>query len=480
MHEVLSRIRGFRGDERFCVLARDDMEKIHRGSLEVLREVGCRIQHPRTLSLLREAGHEADEETGVVRFAGEAIEALIEKHRREETMEALPGKVRATIAGLTTRIYDPRTDAVRPSTKEDLEKACIIGEVLEEVGEVWPLFIPQDVPGPTCDLHEVQAMLTRTRKVSGFEIFREGSLAPVKEMLTIAAGSWEKARERFAPWYLSFISSPLTYTAEPLEIGFRAMELGYRVRFGLPMTVASATGPATFAGTLVISNAEALVGLVLSDMTGEEWVYGASPVILDPQTGATAYSGPDRAVLAATSWDFCRFYGVAPSAHVIHTDAVTPDFQAGFERGYAVFLQLLAGVAPGFACGLTGPGGTCGCLEQIVLDVECLKSVERMMKPIEVNDETMCLDLIKRVGIRGNFLAEAHTAEHFREAFWFGDLMKRVTCEAYNQERRSALRNATERVDDILSSHDPHPLSAEQEGRIAEVVAEAEDAARVG
>ncbi|MFH0964033.1 MAG: trimethylamine methyltransferase family protein [Planctomycetota bacterium] len=474
MYQALQRIYGLTGDKRFLVFRREEMERIHRGSLEVLRDVGCRIDHPRMRELLRKAGHAVDEKTGVVRFDPEAVQALIERHRLEEPPREVPTRIPAVVGGLTTRIYDARADRVRPATKRDLEEACIIGEALPEVKEVGPLFIPQDVPADTCDVHAAQALVARTRKAGGFEIFHAEAVRPIREILTVVDGTWEAARKRFAPVYLSFINSPLMFMRAPLEIAFRAIELGFEVRFGAPMTVAGATGPVTLAGTHVVSNAEALVGLACADATGQKWSYAASPVVLDPQTGATAYSGPDRVLLAAATWDFCRFHGVEPGAHVGFTDAVLADFQAGFEIAYALFFQALAGTTPGLCCGLTGPGGTTGSLPQILLDVECLTILERMMQPVEVSEETLCVELIKRVGIGGNYLAEEHTAAHFREALWLGGLMRRVTAEEYNRNHRTALSAACARVEEILREHDTRVLTVEQEKEVARIVGEAD------
>ncbi len=459
------------GDYR--VISREDIERIHRASLGVLRDMGCRIENGRARSVLRGPGVRIEESTGVVRFDPARIEAAIEKRRRPPRKPESPPAVAPAISGLTTRIYDVEADAVRPATRRDLERACIIGEALEEVVSVWPLFVPQDVPAASCGLHAAQVLLTRTRKCGGFGFITFGAetLGPMREMMTIAAGSWEGARERFDPAYYPFITSPLVFTSEPLETAFAAMERGYRIEFGQTMTISSAAAPATFAGTLVVANAETLAGLMLADATGQDWSYGASPVVLDPQTGMTAYAGPDRAVMALASLDLGRFYGSPPSAHLMHGDAVTPDFQAGFEKGCALLLQVVGGQAPRLACGLTGPGGSCGCLEQILLDIECLRSAGMLLRPLEVSDETLCVELIRKVGIGGTFLEEEHTAESVRNSFWIPRLMRRVSPESYNREKRTALKNAAETVRGMLNREPPRPLTPAQEEEIAGVVA---------
>lgn len=469
MHPVLKRLFELPPDEQYCILSKDDIICIHHASLNLLQTMGCGIQNKRMLSILSEAGYEVDESSMVVRFDQDTIESLIEKHRQHE-IRSIPQRLQASISGLTSRIYDPELDSTRPATKKDLENACIIGEALDDIAAVAPLFIPQDVPKVNAAIHQVQAIVTRTRKACGFELLRKDSLKPIREILTVAAGSWDSAVEQYHPMYGSFISSPLRYTDEPLDIAFEALDMGYSVRFGAPMIVAGATGPVTFAGALAVSNAEALVGLVLSDLMEQTWSYAAAPVLLDPQTMQTAYSGPDRSILAMTTIDLCRFYGNPSGAHIGFTDAVTPDFQSGFERGYGLLLQLIGGLWPGLACGLTGPGGNCGCLEQILLDVECVKAVERMLQPIEVNDETLSLDLIRERGIGGGFLDSEHTVKHLRETMWFPKLMIRMSDEDYNHTKATPYTRAKSRVREILEQNDPHILTFEQEKEIARIV----------
>lgn len=474
MFHLLERLALLSDEKRFCVFDRERLQTIHRASLEILQDVGCRIEHERVRDMLQEAGHDVCHESRTVKFAPNSIEDAIERHRKPTAPLTIPSRFGAEIGGIATQIYDPAVDRVRPATKADLDRACIIGDSVDAVTKVGQLFMPQDVPQVTCTVHSVQTMVTRSLKSRDFELLNLESLQPIRDILCVAAGNWEKAVERYQPSYLCFITTPLTFTRQPLEVAFEAMRLGFAVRFALPMVIAGATAPVTIPGALALSNAETLVGLVIADLLNQPWLYEGSPVVLDPQTGGSNYSGPDRVILDLATTDLCRFYGIPLHTHIKHSDPVAPDFQSGFERAYGLFLQLLTGMKPGLVCGLTGPSGAAGCLEQILLDVECLGVMEKLTYPIEVNEKTLCLDLIKRVGIGGNYLSEDHTVENFRRVLWLPELMKRYSTSSYNQVPQNALRNAMDRVAELLRKNDPHPLTSECEREISMIVSAAD------
>jgi trimethylamine---corrinoid protein Co-methyltransferase len=109
--------------------------------------------------------------------------------------------------------------------------------------------------------------------------------------------------------------------------------------------------------------------------------------------------------------------------------------------------------------------------EQLVIDNEIAGYIRRMLQGFEVTEETIALDVIKEVGIGGNFLAHPHTASNFRKEFWRPDLMERMPWESWNkQEVRGLEAKAKERARRIIAGHQPEPLSPEQVREIDAIV----------
>jgi trimethylamine--corrinoid protein Co-methyltransferase len=106
--------------------------------------------------------------------------------------------------------------------------------------------------------------------------------------------------------------------------------------------------------------------------------------------------------------------------------------------------------------------------------------VKRILGGIQVSRETLALDVIHDVGPGGEFLTSEHTYRHFKED-WFPGLFDRGSHEAWEGEGKKSLgRRANEVVQRILETHTPEPLPDSIQGKIAKVVARAEERARSG
>ena len=134
-------------------------------------------------------------------------------------------------------------------------------------------------------------------------------------------------------------------------------------------------------------------------------------------------------------------------------------------------------------CGAVG-FGTVGHIEnaitfspiQLVMDNEIARYVRRVVQGFEVSDESVNFDLIRRVGIGGNYLTEMETAEGFRD---FLNLSPFFGVEPWgsSDEAREARRwekMAADKVRELLASDVPSPLSPEQTRAVDGIVAEAE------
>ena len=93
------------------------------------------------------------------------------------------------------------------------------------------------------------------------------------------------------------------------------------------------------------------------------------------------------------------------------------------------------------------------------------------MGGVEVNEETLALDVIDEVGPHGHYLDHEHTLKHYREE-WYPVLFD--THNEYEdwvaEGSRTMGERAAERVDEILAEHQPEPLSPDVQKRIDEIV----------
>ena len=92
------------------------------------------------------------------------------------------------------------------------------------------------------------------------------------------------------------------------------------------------------------------------------------------------------------------------------------------------------------------------CLENMVVDDEIIGMVKRILRGIEVTDETIAKELIVKMGFNGNYLFDAHTRRHVRE-LWQARLGETGTFESWARGgRQSTVEKAQDKVREILAA----------------------------
>ena len=469
MMHVLDTIASLQGDDGRVVLGREETTKIDHAARQILSRLGFRVEHPTYQQKLKASGYHVD--GSVIRVEEARLDKLLGLvPRQDEGRHTGQGQV--NVGYLCNQIYDADLDAIRSPSRQDLDRATVVALSLPEVGRVRPLFEPKDIPGSE-DVLMLDVMLRRTKRSDWYgEILKRPSIPIMLDMCSVVAGSREEALKRGMLIYHAFITSPLKYDNQTLDFALAALAAGLPVRFGSPMSISGVSAPITFAGTLAMALAEAYTGLVLSELFGQPWEPAMSPICLDPQTGMSQYSGPDRVLLSLATCDILRHLGLGGGiGHNTKTDASKPGLLAGIEKAYSAMLNLLAGQPPDItAGGQLGPGGLVACIEQIVIDCEIVSMLNRLVRGIEVNDETLALDLIFEMGFDGRYMEQEHTAAHFRSEQWLPTIVRRLGTSAWNAEKPDMLEAARKRVKDILATNDPRALDPKQEAELDRIV----------
>jgi trimethylamine--corrinoid protein Co-methyltransferase len=119
--------------------------------------------------------------------------------------------------------------------------------------------------------------------------------------------------------------------------------------------------------------------------------------------------------------------------------------------------------------------GLCGSLAQLVICDEIVGWLEHFVAPVEINDETLALDLIDEMGPDGEFLRTEHTRAHFRER-WYPTIFERGNYDQWEEKGGQSLaERAAERVAQILDTHTPDPLPEAVAQQVHHVVQRAEE-----
>jgi trimethylamine--corrinoid protein Co-methyltransferase len=267
---------------------------------------------------------------------------------------------------------------------------------------------------------------------------------------------------------------PLGHDGPNLEANLVAAEHGLASGF-MPMPLAAGTGPATLAGNLVVQNAEALSGVVLLQLAypGAPCFFAGAPSVIDLKTGGYTGGSPEDYLLAAASTQLSHFYGLPMAMGTMATGAKEPDWQAAVDDSLSTFASVMTNADMMNGCGLLN-GSKILSYPHMVMETEIYSIVQRMAAGIVVDDETLALDVIARVGANGTYLAEKHTRRHMKE-IWQPTLFDRTPYDVWLRGgKKGALARATEIADEILTNYRPEPLADDVLAELRTIVARAD------
>ena len=186
-----------------------------------------------------------------------------------------------------------------------------------------------------------------------------------------------------------------------------------------PFTLAGAMAPVTLAGALAEQNAEALAGMVLTQVVrpGAPVIYGGFTSNVDMQSGAPAFGTPEYMRTAMVGGQLARRYGVPyRSSNVNAANAL--DAQAAYESVFSLWGAIMGGVNLLMHGAGWMEGGLHASYEKMVLDAELLGMVEAFLDPVVVDDDVARVRRdASRSGRAATSSATEHTQSRYRTAF---------------------------------------------------------------
>jgi trimethylamine--corrinoid protein Co-methyltransferase len=150
-----------------------------------------------------------------------------------------------------------------------------------------------------------------------------------------------------------------------------------------------------------------------------------------------------------------------------------PDAQAAHEKSLSGLLTALAGANLIYGLGMLESGVTFD-YGQLVMDNEFAQMIKCVINGIPVNDETLAVDVIAKVGPFSQFISEKHTFSHMRRMSQPKLIDRRVREKWEKAGGRSMHEKATEKARDILASHKPDPLPEDVIKQMRTIVADTE------
>jgi len=466
------------------VMTSNDVETIHTNSLDLLETMGIKIVSNEALQLLKDAGADVDEKTKVARIPSHLVMESVRKCKRPVRLCArnpkndlvLDGKhcyICTDGTGLAT--IDLETGVRRPSTKRDVAESAKIVDYLEFMNMYYPLVTPLDVPKHAHTVHEFEAAFNNCEKhvTSGATYLKEEAKYELKMAAAVVGGEKELRRRP--------IVSAVTCTSSPMVLGMTTDAAIEFVRAGCPpmmmtMPLVGATSPMTVAGAVLIGNAQVLALTTVCQLAapGSPVCYSTEPMAMDVQTGIFEGLFPAANMVRASHVQMARYYKIPIFVGGWGSCSKVPDAQAAYEKVLSAFLYYLSGTDI-----TSGPGllenWTVLSYEQLLIDYEIYTMMVDMLKGFPVTEDSMALDVVKKVGHEGHFLGQKHTVDHFKE-MWQPIVTDGQTYQTWKASgSKSAVDHANAKAKEILKTHEVTPLPEDVKKELARIVREGEE-----
>jgi len=451
------------------LLSEQDVERLHQAALSLLREPGVQSESALFLDIFAKAGAQVDREARTIRLPAEMVEAAIVSapssfilHGRRDEANGLqlePGRVYYGMGGTSEPMFfDYQLGRSRQPTKQDMVTSTRLGQALPNIDFVQTLCMAGDQPTAQIFFHDFDAIFRNTSKPTVINILERPFTQHLLEMAAAASGGEEALRQ--SPSMLGIVTP-----VSPLKIAVMNEGLIDAVHAGVPVLYSpgplmGATAPATVAGTIVLTMAEVLFGVVLTQL-----IRPGAPVVLKPDTDVfdmrttqVTYGSPEQNLGKAAVIQMAHRYGIPIYGLGGGVEAKFPDAEAASEAAMEMLINGLAGMTLSQSLG-TLAFGMYGSQEMAVICDEIVNSIRRVLEGITINDDTLALDVIRDVGYGGSFLQHDHTVRHFRREMYFPKLFKRQSLDEWAKAgAQQAHQVAHDRVVEILSKAGPVAL----------------------
>jgi len=449
-----------------------------------MENTGIKIHSEKALKILDDAGAFVDYEKNMAKIPTYLVEEALRKAPKHIRLYArnpkfdvkLDGKhVYFSTDGIGIATIDFETGKKRESRKKDVATTAVIADALEDLHIYWPMVVASDVPRQAHVLHELEASLNNTEKpITLDSTSKPEEAVHLARMLAAVVGGEDELRKRPIAHAFECTVSPLILDQGTTNAALEFARAGIPIAF-MSMPHAGMTAPVTLAGTMVINNAEVLSSFTIIQMAypGAPMLYSAVPSMPDLKTGQYGGGIPESALLFAAAAQIARYYGIPSMVGGFGPDAKTPGPQAAYESVFYALTPALVGADILCGIGLLD-GDTLLSFEQMMIDYEIGTILLRLIRGFDVNDETLALDLIDKVGPGGTYLIERHTVDHVHECWrpTISNLTPYNTWVAAGA--KDVVQVAREKVKEILATHKPTPLDADVQQSIRQIVREGE------
>jgi trimethylamine--corrinoid protein Co-methyltransferase len=450
-------------------------QKIHEASLELLDRVGARLHMEEAIQLLKKAGAKVSD-GNLVRVPSHLVENALATAPKMIDLFDRNAKPVINLGRHNNycgpgsdclNIIDHRNGKRRKPLAKDVEEGAILCDSLENIDFVMSMVLPADVDQSTADRFQMEIMLNYTTKPIIFVSYELSGCKDCVEMAEAVMGGAEALQKN--PLVACYINVPtgLLHNEDSLRKLLFLAEKNIPFLY-IPSSTEGVSSPITTAGAVALDYAGVLVGMVLAQLIreGAPVIFpGMSPGPLDMRTAVNPYCDPEQGIMQSMA----KFYGLPMFSLAGASESKAIDQQAAAEASLSLLFETLTGSDLIHDLGYLESGLTFSFSHLVICD-EIVNWIRAFTKDVKVTKETLALDVIEELGPEGNYLTTEHTRKHFKER-WYPNLFERDTYDSWiGKGGKTLVERASDKVDLILSEHEPESLPSKIKEKLKGIV----------
>lgn len=441
--------------EPMRLIDEERLEQLHRNSMRILSEVGIRVMSGKAIELFEKAGAIVDRDEQVIRIDESIVDAALATAPSSFTLTSRNPAKRlvlggdAMVFGLVAgppNVHDC-INGRRQGNLADYKNFTRLAHYFNAIHIIGnQVCAPIELPANSRHLDTYYANLTLSDLSYHCTAIGRGRAVDGIKMMAIARGA-SLEEMRASPGVITIISvnSPRLFD-DAMADGLIAMaEHGQPVTV-TPFTLMGAMTPVTLAAALSQQNAEALFGVVLTQLAspGAPVMYGAFTSNVDMRSGAPTFGTPENTKANIIGGQLARRYKLPyRTSNSNASNAV--DLQATYETEMSTWGAVLGGANMVYHAAGWLEGGLTASYEKLILDVEILQNMMAFLEPVPFTDDDLGFEAIRSVPAGGHFFGSDHTMARYDSAFYQPMLSNWQNFGSWQEAgSRDALQRATE------------------------------------
>jgi len=419
-------------------LTEKDMDRMHNAMLDLIENVGLEIPHGGILKLI--SGIKGVKIEGKkVKFQPHLVEKAISKMKFPDYV--LNAEYLINGGAYELNILDLDNGKIRPAITSDLKDMVKIADSYGIYGSS-PIR-PTDIKSAALQEITMYKICWENSRYISNSIFDANEKSSFKSAKYIYEMSLV-ADKRFSLGF--WIKSPFRVDFGELDIIYKFLDKKVPL-WVATMPIAGATAPIYFPGAYVQSMAEVFAGLTLLSLINTckeppicSVIDSIRAYAFDFKYASFVYGSPEDVIGTLFQIQLNNHYKIPIVAKSLLTTSNDIDVQFAAELMAHTLAAALAGARIFTGAGFLAVDEVYSA-EKIVIDNEIVQYVKNIVEGFGFSEEYLATDIIKEVGIGGNFLNHDSTLTDYKSAVWYPEVFEHIMLRNWKKLGEPDLRD---------------------------------------